>query len=225
MSAEGASVSRPPVRVRWPRGLLPAALVVVAAGCGGSGSGQSGGAFVFLTVESVSPANGVTSSLADKNTSSVACVTLRNNPKNPTVTTPTGLDSVFIQSYTVRLARSDGGPAPPDFTVSTAVTVPSGTISSGMLGMNTAKAAVIVVTAPSKNGPPLTSAPLPLSANALVTFKGKDGRGESAQVTAGIPVLFVASGTDVGDACAGITTGGGGTGGTTGTTTTGTTTP
>src|SRR5262245_36253364 len=86
------------------------ALLVTAVGC--TSSGQSGSAFVFLPPVAVSPAGGVTSSLEDKNTSTVACVTLQNNPKNPTVTTPTGLDSVFITSYTVRLTRSDGGPPP-----------------------------------------------------------------------------------------------------------------
>src|SRR5262249_61862440 len=101
----------------------------VAVGC--SSSGQHGSAFVFLSVDSVSPPGGATSSLADRNTSTVACVTLRNNLKNPTVTLPTGLDTVFLQSYTVQLSRSDGGPVPGPFTFGTSVTVPSGSVSNG----------------------------------------------------------------------------------------------
>jgi hypothetical protein len=216
--------SRPALRPRHALDRRTTALVLttllVVGGC--SSSGQKGSAFVFLSVDSVSPPGGATSSLADRNTSTVACVTLRNNLKNPTVTLPTGLDTVFLQSYTVQLSRSDGGPVPGPFTFGTSVTVPSGSVSNGAVGGNTAKVAVILVPAQAKTQPPLSSSPTPLSGSATVTFKGHDGRGQNLQVVAGIAVVFVGSGTDVIDACAGGPIGGTA-GGTTSWTTSGTT--
>ncbi len=56
------------------------------------------------------------SNLGDRQATTSVCVTLRNTPKNPTVTTPTALDNVVIDQYTVSISRLDGGPAPGPFT-------------------------------------------------------------------------------------------------------------
>ena len=75
------------------------ALVGLLAGCEG-GSGQSGSAFIFLSVDGFS-LNGtaivssVNSSTA-QTTTTIACVTLRNNLKNPTITSPRRLFLVSI---------------------------------------------------------------------------------------------------------------------------------
>jgi hypothetical protein len=185
------------------RGLLPwlclGTAVALLAGC--SSSGQSGSAFVFLSVDAVTDGTNqvgqATSSLGARSASTLVCVVLRNNLKNPTVTAPTGLDNVLITSYTVRLTRLDGGPAPASFTIGTAVTVPAGTVSNGGVGGNSATVAVILVPAQLKNQSPLLPAPpLPLNASADVVFRGRDGRGQSVQAEAAVGVLFTASGED-----------------------------
>jgi hypothetical protein len=185
----------------WRRFCLGAA--VLLAGCGGSGSGQSGSAFTFLTVSAVTDGTNqvgqVTSSLGPlgtRNVSTSVCMVLQNNLKNPTVTAPTSLDNVQVTSYTVRLSRLDGGPSPAPFTVGTSLTVPAGTVSNGSVGGNTATAVVILVPAQLKNQAPLSTAPTPLNATADVVFQGHDGRGSSVQTEASVAVLFVASGID-----------------------------
>lgn len=189
--------------------MLLAVLVALIAGC--DGSGQKGSAFVFLTVDGFSlgssgSVGSVNSSLADRSSATLICATLRNNLKNPTVTTPTGLDNVVIQSYTVRLTRLDGGPAPGPFTIGAAFTVPAGAVSAntGVASGNTANVAVILVPAQLKNEPPLSTAPrLPISATAQIVFKGRDGRGETVETQGAISVNFVGSGTDVVPSCGG----------------------
>jgi hypothetical protein len=214
MSASPPSRALPPPAFGRPRRRLARlGIVLLAAGlaaCGSSGSGQSGSSFVFLTVDLVSlngstPVAGVNSSLTDTGTATVACFTLRNNLKNPTVTAPTGLDNVVIQSYTVRLARSDGGPPPAPVTINTAVAVPAGTASSGTVSGNTGVVPVIVVTAQAKTQPPLSPPPrLPLSAVAEVTFRGRDGRGQRVETEGAVSVTFVGgSATDSAATCAG----------------------
>lgn len=202
-----SGASRHPGSARRPRLplLLLVALVALSAGC--EGSGQEGSAFVFLTVDgfgsSNAPVGVVNSSIANRNASTLVCATLRNNLKNPTVTAATGLDNVVIQSYTVRLTRLDGGPAPGPFTIGTAFTVPAGTIpsSGGTVTGNTVNVAIILVPAQLKNEPPLSTAPLPTAATADIVFKGRDGRGESVQTEGAITVNFV--GTDFDDATPG----------------------
>ena len=69
-------------------------------------------------------------SSTNQNTTTIACVALRNNLKNPTITAPSPLDNVIIQSYTVTLTRLSGtGPNGP-FTFGTAVLVPAGTAAA-----------------------------------------------------------------------------------------------
>lgn len=181
---------------RRPRSLLPLMTALLLAACGTSGSGQSGSAFVFLSVDlfslsGSSPVSQVSSSLTDNGTSTTVCVTLRNNLKNPTVTLSTSLDNVVIRSYTVILTRADGGPVPAPFTVNTAVLVPAGSVSGGTLSNNTARVPITLVTAQSKNQPPLSPAPrLPLNAVADVRFKGQDGRGNGVETEGAVGVLF-----------------------------------
>ncbi len=164
--------------------LLLAALAVLLAGC--DGSGREGNEFVFLTVDGFNTGGSgsigtVNSSLADRNSSTLVCVTLRNNLKNPTVTSPTGLDNVVITSYTVKLTRFDGGPVPGPFTFGASFTVPAGTASNGTLSGNTASAGIVLVPAQAKNEPPLSTAALPVAANAEVVFKGRDGGGNPSR--------------------------------------------
>ncbi|MBI2467086.1 MAG: hypothetical protein HYV62_04605 [Candidatus Rokubacteria bacterium] len=194
-------------RLRRTPALLLAVLAALLAGC--DGSGQEGNEFVFLTVDGFSTGGSgsvgvVTSSLEARNTSTLVCVTLRNNLKNPTVTAPTGLDNVLILSYTVKLTRFDGGPAPGPFTFAASFTVPAGTVSNGTISGNTANAAIVLVPAQAKNEPPLSTAGLPVAANAEVVFKGRDGRGEPVQTEGAITVSFVASGTDTLVSCGGV---------------------
>lgn len=198
----------PPGRARRAIGrLLAAAACLALAGC--DGSSQSGGAFVFLTVDlftldGTSPVGALSSSLADRNASTVVCAVLRNNLKNPTVTAPTGLDSVLVDSYTVALNRADGGPVPGPFAFGTALTVPAGTVAQGAASGNTGTIALTVVPAQAKNEPPLRPAPaLPLNATATVVFYGRDGRGQRVQTTGGVSLVFVASGTDAAATCGG----------------------
>jgi hypothetical protein len=196
-------------RVRRPVTAL--AVAVLLAACEG-GSGQSGSAFVFLTVDGFS-LNGtaivssVPSSTVQSSTTT-ACVTLRNNLKNPTVTASTVLDNVIVQSYTLTL----NGRA---FTFGTAVLVPAGTVNTttGTLSGNTATFSVVLVPAGAKG-------PAGTGAAAELTFRGRDGRGHSVEAEGAVTVLFQ-SGLTSDSTCSVATggTGGTGTGGTGGTTT------
>lgn len=225
---------RPPRAARLTP-LLVLVLAALVAACGNSGSGQSGSGFIFLSVDSFS-LNGSTgvasinSFISDLLASTQACATLRNNLKNPTVTVPTSLDNVVIQSYTVRLIRSDGKVLDGPFTFNTSVLVPVGTVASGSptVSGNTAVIPLVVVPASVKRNrgvrPPVR---LPLAVTAEVVFKGRDGRGQSVETQGALTVVFLTEGTDAAASCAGSTTGTGTTGttgtGTTGTGTTGTT--
>lgn len=182
---------------RAPRALVPLALAVVLAACGG-GSGQSGNAFVFVTVDGFSLGGGTgtaaVNSSIDTGTNTTACVTLRNNLKNPTITAPTALDNVTIQSYTVTL--SPGG-LPGPFTFGTAVLVPAGTVTAGVVGNNTVTFPVILVPAGAKLDPRVRPPnPLPIVATAEVTFRGRDGRGNSVEAEGAVTVVFVTGGAD-----------------------------
>ncbi|MGH7322439.1 MAG: hypothetical protein ACRELA_22825 [Candidatus Rokuibacteriota bacterium] len=178
-------------------------------GC--EGSGQSGSAFVFLSVVSFSldgttGVGAVNSSINDVNASTAVCVTLRNNLKNPTVTTPTSLDNVTIESYTVTLKRLDGGALPGPFTFNTSVLVPAGTVDADTVTGNTVTFLVVVVPASTKRDPvvqPPTR--LPLTATADVLFRGRDGRGQRLETTGGVTVVFVSEGESVAT-CTGTTT-------------------
>jgi hypothetical protein len=178
------------------------ALVVGAGlwdGCSGSGSDQtgSGSAFAFLTVDSVNPPS-ATSNL-ETDVSTAVCVTLRNNQKNPTVTTPTSLDDIQVTSYTVTFRRLDGGTPPGPFTFNTAIRVPAGAVASGASGVsgNTVNAIVVLVPVSAKHEPPLRNPPprLPLSTQADVVFTGRDGRGQRLSGQASLTVAFVSSET------------------------------
>lgn len=214
---------------RRPR-LLVALTAVLLAACGDSGSGQSGSAFVFLSVDSFSLTGttgvaSVSSSIADLLASTQVCVTLRNNLKNPTVTAPTSLDNVLVQSYTVRLVRADGQVLDGPFVFATSVLVPAGTVASGSTAVsgNTAVVPVIVVPASVKRNPGVRPpVRLPLAVTAEVVFKGRDGRGQRHETQSALTVVFVTEGTDASASCAEGTTTGSGTTGTTTTETAGT---
>lgn len=204
------------------RGLvtLAMALSLAACGSGGSGSAQDSNAFVFLTVDFFSlngttPIASLNSSLSDRGTSTVVCVTLRNNLKNPTVTSATTLDNVVIRDYTVSFDRSDGGPAPGPFTFATSVLVPVGTVNQGAVAGNTSVVPVILVPSSAKAQPPLNPPPgLPLGTVAEVIFRARDGRGQNLSARGSLPVTFVGdNATDPSSSCAGPSTGGGTTGG------------
>ena len=201
------------------------AIATLLAGCEG-GSGQSGSAFVFLSVDGFSlTAGGTTATVnssIDTATSTTACVTLRNNLKNPTVTVGTALDNVVVQSYTVTLTAVSGGALPGPFTFGTAVLVPAGTIATGATNIsnNTATFPVVLVPGRAKLEPSVRPpTPLPMVATAEITFKGRDGRGNSVQAEGAVTVVFVTGQADSEVNCVGTTSGSGnGTG--TGTTTT-----
>jgi hypothetical protein len=188
------------------------ALAALVAGCDG-GSGQSGSAFVFLSVDGFSVAGQavalVTASSSQTSFTSV-CVTLRNNLKNPTVTAPTALDNVTVQSYTVTVRGVDGRVLVGPFTIGASVLVPAGTAAQGAVSGNTATFGIVLIPAGSKPGG------APLTANAEVVFKGRDARGSGVQAQGSIAIQVVKGGTD--DSCS-ATASGGGTGTTTGTTT------
>ena len=185
------------------RTVLTLALVVLLAACDG-GSGQSGSAFVFLTVDGFSLTgtaivSSVPSSTAQSSTTT-ACVTLRNNLKNPTVTAPTVLDNVTVRSYTLTVNGRT-------FTFGTAVLVPAGTVTTGVIGGNTATFSVILVPAGSKGSAGTTT-------TAELTFRGRDGRGHSVEAEGAVTVVFQ-SGLESDSSCSSTTGGTGGTGGTT----------
>jgi hypothetical protein len=199
-----------------------AAFLLTACGSSGSGSAQDSNAFVFLTVDffslnGTSPIASVNSSLTDRNNSTVVCATLRNNQKNPTLTTPTVLDNVTIRDYTVSYNRADGGPDPGPFTFATSVLVPAGTVSSGAVSGNTSVVPVILLPSSAKSQPPLNPPPgLPLGSVVEVQFRARDGRGQNLSARGSLPLTFVGdSNTDAASSCAGPATsgGGGGTGG------------
>jgi hypothetical protein len=169
-------------------------LAILLGACEG-GSGQSGGAFVFLSVDGFFLAQGAITSSIPSSTSQVtttnACVILRNNAKNPTITTPNALDNVTIRSYTLRLNGRT-------FTFGTAVLVPAGTVSMGNVSGNTATFAVVVAPAGAKGG--AGSAAL-----AEFTFSGRDGRGQSVEAEGAVTVLF-SGGDEPTATCTGATT-------------------
>lgn len=207
--------ARPPGASRR-ASLLVLALVWLATACGDSGSVQSGSAFIFLSVDAFS-LNGTTSVasvssfIEDLEAATQACATLRNNLKNPTVTAPTALDNVMIQSYTVRLIRPDGLLLGGPFTFNTSVLVPAGAVSSGnpTVSGNTAIVPVIVVPAPVKLSPKVRPpVRLPLTVTADVVFKGHDGRGRDVEAEGSLAVVFQTTGTDAAAPCTGGTTGG-----------------
>jgi hypothetical protein len=167
--------------------LIAAALLTA---CGGSG--QSGDSFVFLSVDGFSlsssgePVTSSVNSALAAGTTTTACVTLRNNLKNPTITVPTGLDNVIIQSYTVTL-QGVAGP----FTFGASVLVPAGRANEddNNIDGNTATFSVILVPAAAKAGVAMGTA-----AVAQITFRGRDGRGNSVSTEGGVTVLFVGAG-------------------------------
>jgi len=168
------------------------ALVAVAAllaACEG-GSGQSGSAFTFLSVDGFSlstTGTPLTSSIPSSTVpgrTTTACVTLRNTLKNPTVTASTALDNIVVTSYTVTITPFTGGNLP-GFTNGTAVFVPAGNITNGVLGGNTATFTVLLVP-PSSKGSPGTVATVG------IVFRGHDGRGQSVQAEGAVSVVFTA---------------------------------
>jgi hypothetical protein len=169
-------------------------LAVLLGACEG-GSGQSGGAFSFLSVDGFFLTQGAITSSVPSSTSQVtttnACVIVRNNAKNPTITTPNTLDNITIRSYTLKLNGRT-------FTFGTAVLVPAGTVSMGNVSGNTATFAVVVAPAGAKGG--TGSAAL-----AEFTFNGRDGRGESVEAEGAVTVLF-SGGDEPTATCTGATT-------------------
>jgi hypothetical protein len=168
------------------------------AGCGGSGSGQTGGAFTFLSVN-LAPASGAISNIDQGDLSTTVCARFQNNLKNPTITVPTPLDDVQITSYTVAFRRFDGGTPPGPFTIGAAIRVPAGTATAA----GQAAALVIVVPADAKHEQPLRNPPprLPLSTQADVVFTGQNGRGQRLTTQASLTVVFVSETTETTPAC------------------------
>jgi len=185
------------------------AIAALLASCEG-GSGQSGSAFVFITVDGFSLASGsftaTVNSSIDTGTTTVACVTLRNNLKNPTVTAGTALDNVTIQSYTVTLTSVTGGRLPGPFVFGTAVLVPAGTVATGAINStnNTATFPVILVPASAKLDPSVRPPnQLPIIAPAEITFRVHAGRGNSVQTDGAVTVVFETGQPDDTASCAG----------------------
>jgi hypothetical protein len=155
-------------------------LAILLGACEG-GSGQSGSAFVFVSVDGffLTSSDQITSSVTSSTsqvTTTNACVILRNNAKNPTITTPNALDNVTIRSYTLTVNGRT-------FTIGTSVLVPVGTVSMGNVSGNTATFAVVVVPSGAKG---LTGT----AALAEFRFNGRDGRGESVEAEGALTVLF-----------------------------------
>jgi len=169
-------------------------LALLLGACEG-GSGQSGGAFSFLSIDGFFLTQGAITSSIPSSTSQVtttnACVILRNNAKNPTITTPNTLDNITIRSYTLRLNGRT-------FTFGTAVLVPAGTVTMGNVSGNTATFGVVVAPGGAKGG--AGSAAL-----AEFTFSGRDGRGQSVEVDGAVTVLF-SGGDEPTATCTGATT-------------------
>jgi hypothetical protein len=171
-------------------------LAILLGACEG-GSGQSGSAFSFLNVDGFSlTANTFISSVSSSTsqvTTTNVCVTLSNNLKNPTITSPSPLDNVTIQSYTLRLNGRT-------FTFGTAVLIPAGSVNMGNLvaGSNSRTFGVIAAPAGAKAG-------IGTSALAEYTFKGRNGRGQSVEAEGAITVVFSATAEQEPN-CAGATT-------------------
>jgi hypothetical protein len=167
----------------------PALALLLLAACGSGGSGQSGNAFVFLSVAQITGNDGqgsASSSLDDPGISTAVCVAITNTLKNPTVSAPTVLDNVTITSYTVSFSRFDGGPPPGPFTLNTSFSVPAGTPGS-------ATATIVIVPANVKREPPLNPRPhLPLGTTATIVLQGRDGRGNRLSTQGALTVTFVA---------------------------------
>ena len=174
---------------RWlarARHSVTALVIATLLGACEGGSGQSGSAFVFLTVNGFSLSVGGTSvssvpSSTAQGTTTVACVTLGNNRKNPTFTVGTALDNVTVQSYTVTITPLTGGSPGGPFTFGTAVLVPSDTGATDAL--HTATFAVVLVPSGSKGSPGT-------AATVEITFRGRDGHGEAVEADGAITVLF-----------------------------------
>lgn len=181
------------------------AATVLLAGCGGSGSGQtgSGSAFTFLTVD-LAPVGSVISNIDAGDLSTAVCARFRNSLKNPTLTTPSPLDDVQITSYTVTFRRFDGGTPPGPFTFNTSFRVPAGTVSMGTPSGNQADALIVVVPASAKHEPPLRNPPprLPLSTQADLVFTGQNGRGQRLTAEASLTVVFVSETQETTPTCA-----------------------
>ena len=209
LSVPSAPSRRWSARVRHSVTML--AIAVVLEACEG-GSGQSGSAFVFLSVDgfSLSPGGGNTATVnssIDTGTTNTACVTLRNNLKNPTITTSNALDNVIVQSYTVTLTTVSGGGLPGPFTFGTAVLVPATTsVTSGMNTVTTPGTAtfpVILVPAGAKLDPRVRPPnQLPILATAEVSFRGRDGRGNSVNAEGAVTVVFLTGAADSEASCA-----------------------
>lgn len=173
-----------------PRHALAAAILALLLGACEGGSGQSGSAFVFLTVDGFSlTGTAIVSSVpssTSNNTTTSACVTLRNNVKNPIIG-PSALDNVVVRSYTVTITPLTPGAPGGTFTFGTAVLVPAGvstgTGTNATAGASTQTFAVIVVPAGAKG-------PSGGSATVEITFKGRDGRGQSVEAEGAVTVLF-----------------------------------
>lgn len=191
--------------------LALAAALALGAGCGSGGSGQSGSAFAFLTVDGFSLSGTtavatVTSSIDDVGSTTLVCVTLRNNAKNPTVTVPTSLDNVILQSYTVDLRRVDGVPIGGVQTFGASVLIPAGSLAQGLATGNTATFPIVVVPAASKQDPEVRPPNrLPISATATILFRGRDGRGQRVETQGAVTVVFVTGGSDSTATCAAAT--------------------
>jgi hypothetical protein len=180
-------------RLRLPGGLrhvLAVMLLALVVGACEGGSGQSGSAFSFLTVDGFSTSGtnflGSIPSSTSNNSTTSACVTLRNNAKNPIIG-PSPLDSIVVRSYTVTITPLTPGTPGGTFTFGTAVTVPAGvqtgTGSTATTAASTATLAVVLVPAGAKG-------PSGGSATVDITFKGQDLRGQSVKAEAAITVFF-----------------------------------
>src|SRR5262249_9751730 len=126
-----------------------------------------------------------------------ACVTLRNNLKNPTVTASTALDNIIVTSYTVTITSLTEGRLGEPFTIGTAILVPAGlTTSSGQTtstGPSTSTFSVLLVPPGSKGSPGTV-------ATVDIKFRGHDGRGSSVQAEGAVSVVFTA-GLDPDSSC------------------------
>ena len=186
-----------PRLARTRSGVILLAVAALLAGCEG-GSGQSGSAFVFLSVDSIgtgtsaATSTGTIESSIDTGTTTIACATLRNNLKNPTITSSTALDNVVIQSYTVTLTSVSGGGLPGPFTFGAAVIVPPTTVGAmNVLTPGTATFPIVLVPAGAKLDPRVRPPnQLPILATALVKFRGRDGRGNSVETEGAATVVF-----------------------------------